>query len=95
MPQEAFGFTSSQTRDLLCLRRLFYGRIGQLVRERQALLAKMPVAGEITQRMKSQPVKVGFHEARYLLHKFVTAGLLVLHRLICRMCMYCCLSLAI
>ncbi len=92
MPQEAYNFTSSQTQDLLCLRRLFYGRIGQLVRERQALLAKMPVAGEITQRMKSQPVKVGFHEARYPLHKVFKAGLLVLCRLICRICMYCCWS---
>lgn len=60
------------------------------MRERQALLAKMPVAGEITQRMKSQPVKVGFHEARYLLQKFFKAMLLVLCRLLCRMCMYCC-----
>lgn len=60
---DAYDFTPSQTRDLLSLRRLFYGRVGQLVRERQALLAKMPVAGEITQRMKSQPVKVSFHEA--------------------------------
>ena len=95
MPQDAYDFTPSQTRDLLSLRRLFYGRIGQLVRERQALLAKMPVAGEITQRMKSQPVKVSFHEARYLLHKFFKARLLVLCRLICCICLYCCRSLAV
>ncbi len=95
MPQDAYDFTSSQTQDLLCLRRLFYGRIGQLVRERQALLAKMPVAGEITQRLNSQPVKVSFHEARYPLHIFFKARLPVLCRLICRICMYCCRSVAI
>lgn len=37
-------FTEAQEQDLMHLRRLFYGKLGQLARERAALLKKMPAA---------------------------------------------------
>ncbi|KAL3162039.1 hypothetical protein ABBQ38_009108 [Trebouxia sp. C0009 RCD-2024] len=40
----AMKFTEAQEQDLMHLRRLFYGKLGQLARERAALLKKMPAA---------------------------------------------------
>ena len=40
--QVAMKLTEGQEQDLLHLRRLFYGKLGQLSRERAALLKKMP-----------------------------------------------------
>ena len=40
--QVAMKLTEAQEQDLLHLRRLFYGKLGQLARERAALLQQMP-----------------------------------------------------
>lgn len=63
--QEAVEYTSSQVRDFLHLRRLFYARLGQLSRERQALLKQMPEAGITSQLAVRLPVKIGLCHARY------------------------------
>lgn len=60
-------FTTSQTQDLLHLRRLFYGRLGQLRRERQTLLDRMPDVGAVPQHTRSQTVNPSFRHARYVL----------------------------
>ena len=39
-------FTEAQEQDLLHLRRLFYGKLGQLSRERAALLKQMPAPAQ-------------------------------------------------
>ncbi|DBA92646.1 hypothetical protein WJX77_002725 [Trebouxia sp. C0004] len=57
------NFTPSQAKDLLQLRRLLYGRTGQLLRERQALLNRMSVAEQKAQLIMSQPVKLGYCRA--------------------------------
>ncbi|KAL0038103.1 hypothetical protein WJX79_002782 [Trebouxia sp. C0005] len=56
-------FTPSQERDLLQLRRLLYGRTGQLLRERQAFLNRMSDAEQNAQLIMSQPVKLGYCHA--------------------------------
>ncbi len=63
--QVAVAFTPSQVQDLLHLRCLFYQRLGQLSRQRQHLLHKMPEAGVTSQMTQSQPVKLGFCHTRY------------------------------
>lgn len=57
-------FTPSQKNDLLQLRRLLYGRTGQLLRERQALLNRMSDAEHKAQLVMSQPVRLGYCHAR-------------------------------
>ncbi|DBB14398.1 TPA: hypothetical protein ACH3X3_004698 [Trebouxia sp. C0006] len=56
-------FTPSQKKDLLQLRRLLYGRTGQLLRERQALLNRMSDAEQKAQVIMSQPVRLGYCRA--------------------------------
>ena len=43
--QAALQLTEAQQVDLIHLRRLFYGRVGALARERRQLLLKLPVSG--------------------------------------------------
>ena len=62
--QLALDYTEAQELDLLHLRRLFYGKLGQLGRERAALMGKMPSSVQ-----SSQPVSfhLGFqHVAKQL-----------------------------
>lgn len=47
--QVALKYTEAQEQDLLHLRRLFYGKLGQLARERAALLSKMPAVCSVTE----------------------------------------------
>ncbi len=56
-PQAALNYTDSQKQDLLLLRRLFYSKMGQLSRERDALLGQMPAASATCQ--PSQPAPFG------------------------------------
>jgi len=62
--QATMDFTPSQKKDLLQLRRLLYGRTGQLLRERQALLNRMSDAEQKAQVIMSQPVRLGYCRAR-------------------------------
>ncbi len=47
--QPKMAYTESQVRDLLHLRRLYYGKMGQLYRQRKELRAQVPLAcmGEV------------------------------------------------
>ena len=58
--QVALKYTEAQEQDLLHLRRLFYGKLGQLARERAALLSKMPVVCSVTER-ESVSFHLGYH----------------------------------
>ena len=62
--QVAIDYTPCQIRDLLHLRRLFYGRLGQLLRQRQALLDEMPAAGDKTDSTKPKPFRLSYCHAR-------------------------------
>ena len=44
--QETLKYTEAQEQDLLHLRRIFYGKLGQLARERAAVMSKMPSSAQ-------------------------------------------------
>ena len=54
--QGACDYTHSQQKDMLHLRRLFYGKLGQLSRERSAILSRQPEADS------SQPFSLDFKQ---------------------------------
>ncbi len=68
--QSAIDFSEAQQLDLMHLRRLFYGRLGQLLRERKAMLSRVPSdtldpywaqeaapgAGQVTEQLKANGI---------------------------------------
>lgn len=58
--QVALKYTEAQEQDLLHLRRLFYGKLGQLARERAALLSKMPAVCSVSDREGSVSFHLGY-----------------------------------
>lgn len=61
--QVALKFTDAQEQDLMHLRRLFYGKLGQLARERAALLKKMPAAANEGENREPLSFHSGFRHA--------------------------------
>ena len=61
--QVALKFTEAQEQDLMHLRRLFYGKLGQLARERAALLKKMPAACDGGENREPLSFHSGFRHA--------------------------------
>ena len=58
--QVALQYTEAQEQDLLHLRRLFYGKLGQLARERAALLSKMPAACNVAENNEPISFHLGY-----------------------------------
>ena len=58
--QVALQYTEAQEQDLLHLRRLFYGKLGQLARERAALLSKMPAACNVVENNEPISFHLGY-----------------------------------
>ena len=58
--QVALQYTEAQEQDLLHLRRLFYGKLGQLARERALLLSKMPAACNVVENNEPISFHLGF-----------------------------------
>ena len=58
--QAALQYTEAQEQDLLHLRRLFYGKLGQLARERAALLRKMPAACNVPENNEPISFHLGY-----------------------------------
>ena len=48
MLQAAMQFTEAQQQDLMLLRRLFYGKLGVLARERKECLRRVPLGAAMT-----------------------------------------------
>ncbi len=58
--QEVLNFTDSQQQDMLHLRRLFYGKLGQLARERASILQQVDAAEPSGQPFQPMPFNLGF-----------------------------------
>lgn len=61
--QVALKYTEAQEQDLMHLRRLFYGKLGQLARDRAALLKKLPAAGNLGENNEPHSFHSGFRNA--------------------------------
>ncbi|DBA68459.1 hypothetical protein WJX79_009497 [Trebouxia sp. C0005] len=57
---EILRFTDSQQQDMLYLRRLFYGKLGQLARERASILQQVDAAEPSGQPSQPMPFNLGF-----------------------------------
>ena len=96
--QAALNYTDSQQQDVLHLRRLFYGKRGQLARERAAILEQLPAACKPAQ---SQPFHLDIRNtAAKLAEATQFADQLSANRLqetqafmSCGLCLYRCVSL--
>ena len=58
--QEILNFTDNQQQDMLHLRRLFYGKLGQLARERASILQQVDAAEPPGQPSQPMPFNLGF-----------------------------------
>ncbi|KAL0048945.1 hypothetical protein WJX82_002927 [Trebouxia sp. C0006] len=57
---EILNFTDNQQQDMLHLRRLFYGKLGQLARERASILQQVDAAEPSGQPSQPMPFNLGF-----------------------------------
>lgn len=100
--QEVLGFTDSQQQDMLYLRRLFYGKLGQLARERASILQQVDAAEPCGQPSQPMPFNLGFrHTADKLTETQELADQLCANRaeesrtyMYCVVCLYRCVSLS-
>jgi len=99
--QEALKYTDSQQQDMLHLRRLFYGKLGQLSRERASILKQVELAGVTCQPSQPMPFNRGFiHTVDKLTETKEFADQLCANRaeesrtyMYCGICLYRCVSL--
>ena len=98
--QEALKYTESQQQDILHLRRLFYSKLGQLARQRAALLQKVPGAGSELVHYKPVTFNHGYqHVADKLVETTEVAEQLCANRyeesqvyMYCGFCLFRCVS---
>lgn len=98
--QEALKYTDSQQQDMLHLRRLFYSKLGQLARQRAALLQKVPGAGSELVHYKPVTFNHGYqHVADKLMETTEVAEQLCANRteesqvyMYCGFCLFRCVS---
>lgn len=98
--QEALKYTDSQQQDILHLRRLFYSKLGQLARQRAALLQKVPGAGSDLVHYKPVTFNHGYqHVADKLVETTEVAEQLCANRteesqvyMYCGFCLFRCVS---
>ena len=99
--QAALKCTDSQEQDMLHLRHLFYAKLGQLARQRGALLRKVPDAGSELQHTKAVTFNHGYrHVADKLVETTEVAEQLCANRyeetqvyMYCSFCLFRCVSL--
>jgi len=99
--QAILRFTDSQQQDMLHLRRLFYGKLGQLARERASILQQVDAAEPSGQPSQPMPFNLGFrHTADKLTETKKLADQLCANRaeesrtyMYCVVCLYRCVSL--
>lgn len=97
---EVLGFTDSQQQDMLYLRRLFYGKLGQLARERASILQQVDAAEPCGQPSQPMPFNLGFrHTADKLTETQELADQLCANRaeesrtyMYCVVCLYRCIQ---
>ena len=100
--QEALKYTESQQQDILHLRRLFYSKLGQLARQRAALLQKVPGAGSELVHYKPVTFNHGYqHVAGKLVETTEVTEQLCANRyeesqvyMYCGFCLFRCVSFA-
>ena len=100
--QAALKYTDTQEQDILHLRRLFYSKLGQLARQRAALLRKVPGAGSDMLHHKPVTFNHGYqHVADKLIETTEVAERLCANRheesqayMYCGFCLFRCVSLS-
>lgn len=72
--QTVLQYTEEQEQDLMHLRRLFYGKIGQLCRERRALLKQMGSEQDVGANIGLENVSVRLSEVSDLAERLQANG---------------------